>query len=66
MFMLTLWCDAGLSYDTIETSLKDAFLQHDDVIQGLYVNINTLINYYTSLSLFKILVQFSSTCAHAR
>jgi hypothetical protein len=32
MFMLTLWCDVGLSYDTDETTLKDAFFQHGDVL----------------------------------
>jgi hypothetical protein len=35
--MLTLWCGAGLSYDSNETALKDAFPQHGDIIQGRLV-----------------------------
>jgi hypothetical protein len=29
-----VWCGAGLSYDTNETALKDAFSHHGDVLQG--------------------------------
>jgi hypothetical protein len=34
---------AGLSYDTNETALKDAFSQYGDVIAGMYCNVIVLL-----------------------